>query len=80
MCKEHDVPFLVDGITCRDSPCTPRHGPLAVVMGAQKCTAGPSGIAALAVSPTYLDRMVTRKEGGAPGYYLDLPAALKRRG
>ena len=68
MCKEHDVPFLVDGITSVGGlPVHPEAWSVeAVVMGAQKCTAGPSGIAALAVSPTYLDRMVTRKEGEHP--------------
>ena len=82
MCKEHHVPFLVDGITSVGGlPVHPEAWSVeAVVMGAQKCTAGPSGIAALAVSPAYIDRMVTRSEGGAPGYYLDLPSALKRGG
>ena len=81
MCKEHDVPFLVDGITSVGG--LPVHLEVlsveAVVMGAQKCTAliWHCGIGGL----THLPRSDgDPKRGGAPGYYLDLPAALKAEG
>ena len=49
-------------------------------MGAQKCTAGPSGIAAIAVNEHFVERVHTiRQQGDSnPVYYLDLVSALKK--
>jgi aspartate aminotransferase-like enzyme len=49
-------------------------------MGAQKCTAGPSGIAAIAINDHFIERLETiRKQGDSnPVYYLDLVSALKK--
>ena len=52
MCERHGVSFILDGITSVGGmPVHPaKWNAEAVVMGAQKCTAGPSGIAAIAVN------------------------------
>jgi len=52
MCKEYNVAFILDGITSvGGAPVHPADWEAeAVVMGAQKCTAGPSGIAAIAIN------------------------------
>ena len=52
MCERHGVSFIFDGITSVGGmPVHPAKWKAeAVVMGAQKCTAGPSGIAAIAVN------------------------------
>ena len=49
-------------------------------MGAQKCTAGPSGIAAIAINEHFIERVQTiRQQGDSnPVYYLDLVSALKK--
>ena len=51
------VAFILDGITSVGGlPVHPEEwGAEAVVVGAQKCTAGPSGIAAIAVNQHFID-------------------------
>ena len=82
MCKEYNVAFILDGITSvGGAPVHPAEwGAEAVVMGAQKCTAGPSGIAAIAINEHFIERSETiRKQGDSnPVYYLDLISALKK--
>ena len=82
MCKEYNVAFILDGITSvGGAPVHPAEwGAEAVVMGAQKCTAGPSGIAAIAINEHFIERLETiRKQGDSnPVYYLDLISALKK--
>jgi len=82
MCKEYNVAFILDGITSVGGvPVHPvEWGAEAVVMGAQKCTAGPSGIAAIAINEHFIERLETiRKQGDSnPVYYLDLVSALKK--
>jgi len=82
MCARHETAFILDGITSVGG--MPVH-PLewnaeAVVMGAQKCTAGPSGIAAVAVSQHCVERMqaIHAQNDNNPRYYLDMMAALKK--
>jgi aspartate aminotransferase-like enzyme len=82
MCKEYNVAFILDGITSVGGvPVYPAEwGAEAVVMGAQKCTAGPSGIAAIAINEHFIERLeAIRKQGDSnPVYYLDLVSALKK--
>ena len=82
MCKEYNVAFILDGITSvGGAPVHPAEwGAEAVMMGAQKCTAGPSGIAAIAINEHFIERLETiRKQGDSnPVYYLDLVSALKK--
>jgi aspartate aminotransferase-like enzyme len=82
MCKEYNVAFILDGITSvGGAPVHPADWEAeAVVMGAQKCTAGPSGIAAIAINEHFIERSeIIRKQGDSnPVYYLDLISALKK--
>jgi aspartate aminotransferase-like enzyme len=82
MCKEYNVAFILDGITSvGGAPVHPADWEAeAVVMGAQKCTAGPSGIAAIAINEHFIERLeIIRKQGDSnPVYYLDLISALKK--
>lgn len=82
LCKQHNVSFLLDAITSVGGlPVHPeKWGVEAVVVGAQKCTAGPSGIAALAVSEEWVAQVERRRKQGSanPTYYLDALAALKK--
>ena len=82
MCIEHNVAFILDGITSVGGlPVHPvEWNAEAVVMGAQKCTAGPSGIAAIAVNEHFVERVHTiRQQGDSnPRYYFDMIAALKK--
>ena len=82
MCERHNVAFILDGITSVGGlPVYPAEWKAeAVVVGAQKCTAGPSGIAAIAVSEHFVERAkAIRQQGDAnPTFYLDLIAALKK--
>ena len=82
LCMEYDVAFILDGITSVGGlPVHPAEwNAEAVVMGAQKCTAGPSGIAAIAVNEHFVERVHTiRQQGDSnPVYYLDLVSALKK--
>ncbi len=82
ICQRHGVSFIIDGITSVGGiPVKPEEwGADAVVLGAQKCTAGPSGIAAIAVSEDYVEKaLFNRAAGGiSPLYYLDLAPALRK--
>ena len=82
MCERHGVSFILDGITSVGGmPVHPAKWKAeAVVMGAQKCTAGPSGIAALAVNEHCVERIkAIHQQGDAnPRYYLDMISALKK--
>ena len=84
MCERHNVSFILDGITSVGGmPVHPaKWNAEAVVMGAQKCTAGPSGIAAIAVSQHCVERIqAIHLQGDAnPRYYLDMISALKKGG
>lgn len=82
MCTRHETPFILDGITSVGGmPVHPLEWDAeAVVMGAQKCTAGPSGIAAVAINQNFVERVETiRKQGDTnPLYYFDMIPALKK--
>ena len=56
MCQRHKTSFILDGITSVGGlPVHPQEwNAEAVVMGAQKCTAGPSGIAAIAINSRFI--------------------------
>ena len=77
-----NVAFIIDGITSVGGlPVHPEQwGAEAVVVGAQKCTAGPSGIAAIAVNQHFIDRCnAIRNQGDSNSvYYLDILPALKK--
>ena len=82
MCARHETAFILDGITSVGGmPVHPVdwHAE-AIVVGAQKCTAGPSGIAAIAINEHYIERAKAIREQGDsnPTYYLDLMSALKK--
>lgn len=82
ICKKYEVAFLLDAITSVGGiPVYPeKWGVEAVVVGAQKCTAGPSGISAIAVSEDWIRNVRLRKEKQDvnPVYYFDAIAALKK--
>ncbi len=82
MCQRHNVSFILDGITSVGGmPVHPSKWKAeAVVMGAQKCTAGPSGIAAIALSEHCVERMqaIAKQNETGPRYYFDMIAALKK--
>ena len=82
MCQRHGVSFILDGITSVGGlPVHPEEwGAEAVVVGAQKCTAGPSGIAAIAVNQRFIDRCnaIRNQDDSNPTYYLDIIPALKK--
>jgi len=80
--QKYDVSFILDGITSVGG--LPVHPELwnaeAVVVGGQKCTAGPSGISAVAISESYVEKMIEQRKSAncSPLYYLDLVQALKK--
>ena len=80
--EKHGVPFILDGITSVGGlPVYPAEwGAEAVVVGGQKCTAGPSGIAAIAISEQFVEAMMEKRKinPNPPIYYLDLIQALKK--
>ena len=84
MCERHGVSLILDAITSVGGlPVHPAEWNVeAVVVGAQKCTAGPSGIAAIAVNQKFIDRCkAIRLQGDSnPNYYLDILPALKKGG
>ena len=84
MCARHNTSFILDGITSVGGmPVHPTEWDAeAVVVGAQKCTAGPSGIAAIAINSKFIERVhaIREQDDSNPNYYLDLVAALKKGG
>ena len=82
MCTRHNVSFILDGITSVGGLAVhpEKWNAEAVVMGAQKCTAGPSGIAAIALNEHCVERIkAIHQQGDAnPRYYLDMISALKK--
>ncbi|HJN55497.1 MAG TPA: aminotransferase class V-fold PLP-dependent enzyme [Candidatus Poseidoniales archaeon] len=75
--QEHDVEFILDGITSIGGMPAPlaEWKVAAAAMGAQKCTAGPSGMAAIAISDGFAERCrgeVTKS------FYFDLEDAIKK--
>ena len=82
MCTRHNVSFILDGITSVGGRAVhpEKWNAEAVVMGAQKCTAGPSGIAAIALNEHCVERIkAIHQQGDAnPRYYLDMISALKK--
>ena len=58
MCQRHGVALILDGITsvggCEVQPL--QWDAESVVVGAQQCTAGPSGIAAIAINEKFEQR------------------------
>lgn len=84
LAKRFGVALILDGITSVGGlPVYPQDwGAEAVVMGGQKCTAGPSGIAAIAVSQSFIDAVKEHREASRenPTLYLDIIPALKKGG
>ncbi|MDC3047754.1 alanine--glyoxylate aminotransferase family protein [Euryarchaeota archaeon] len=82
MCQRHGVAYILDGITSVGGlPVHPeKWGAEAVVVGAQKCTAGPSGVAAIAVNENFVNRCkaIRNQDDANPTYYLDILSALKK--
>ena len=82
MCTRHNVSFILDGITSVGGMAVhpEKWNAEAVVMGAQKCTARPSGIAAIALNEHCVERIkAIHQQGDAnPRYYLDMISALKK--
>ena len=80
--EKHGIPFILDGITSVGGlPVHPAEwNAEAVVVGGQKCTAGPSGIAAVAVSEHFVEAMMENRKTNPEQaiYYLDLIQALKK--
>ena len=82
LAEKYEVALILDGITSVGGlPVYPAEwNAEAVVVGAQKCTSGPSGVAALAVSDSYIQKVkqIRKKGMNSPIYYLDvLPAMTK---
>ena len=82
LAKKYGVALILDGITSVGGlPVYPaKWNAEAVVVGAQKCTAGPSGVAALAVNSDYISKVkqIREKGGNSPIYYLDILPAIKK--
>ena len=82
MACRHGLAYIIDGITSVGGlPVeAAAWGAEAVVVGAQKCTAGPSGVAGVAVSDVYLKAVRALRAAGdePPTYSLDVLAAAKQ--
>jgi len=82
LANKYDVAFILDGITSVGGlPVFPeKWNAEAIVVGAQKCTAGPSGVAAIAINNSFIDAVKNKHESGelSPTYYLNLISALKK--
>ena len=82
ICRKHSVAFILDAITSVGGIEVEleKWSVEAAVVGAQKCTAGPSGIAAIAINNKFIERCGEIRDSGQgnPSYYLDLQAALKK--
>lgn len=82
LAEKYEISLILDGITSVGGlPVHPaKWNAEAVVVGAQKCTAGPSGVAALAVNEKYIEHVKNIRDTGesSPIYYLDILPALKK--
>ncbi|MEC7228768.1 MAG: aminotransferase class V-fold PLP-dependent enzyme [Candidatus Thermoplasmatota archaeon] len=82
MCNRYETPFILDGITSIGGlPVDLEAWNVeAAAMGAQKCTAGPSGIAAVAFNSRFYDRCKAIKEQDDVNalFYLDFISAYKK--
>ena len=82
LAKKYGVALILDGITSVGGlPVHPaKWNAEAVVVGAQKCTAGPSGVAALAVNSDYINRVkeIRSNKKHSPTYYLDILPAINK--
>ena len=82
LASSYGMGFILDGITSVGGieVCPEAWNAEAVVVGAQKCTAGPSGIAAIAINEKYISESNHRRENQLlhPAYYFDLQFALKK--
>lgn len=82
LARRHGLAYIIDGITSVAG--LPVHaaewGAEAVITGGQKCTAGPSGVAAIAISAGYIDAVKAARSSGStpPLYYFDLLPAIKQ--
>ena len=82
MCNRYNTSFILDGITSIGG--LPVHlekwNVEAAAMGAQKCTAGPSGIAAIAFTTRFYERCKAIREQGDSNalFYLDIISAFKK--
>jgi aspartate aminotransferase-like enzyme len=82
MCERYNTPFILDGITSIGG--LPVHlekwNVEAAAMGAQKCTAGPSGIAAIAFTTKFYERCkaIREQEDSNALFYLDIISAFKK--
>ena len=82
MCNRYNTSFILDGITSIGG--LPVHlekwNVEAAAMGAQKCTAGPSGIAAIAFTTKFYERCKAIREQGDSNalFYLDIISAFKK--
>ena len=82
MCDRYKTSFILDGITSIGG--LPVHlekwNVEAAAMGAQKCTAGPSGIAAIAFTTKFYDRCkaIREQEDSNALFYLDIISAFKK--
>ena len=82
MCSRYETPFILDGITSIGGLPVDIDGwnVEAAAMGAQKCTAGPSGIAAIAFNSKFYERCKAIKEQDDVNalFYLDFISAYKK--
>ncbi len=82
MCHRYQTSFILDGITSIGGLPVDLDGwnVEAAAMGAQKCTAGPSGIAAIAFNSRFFERCKAIKEQEDVNalFYLDFISAFKK--
>lgn len=82
MCSRYETSFILDGITSIGGLPVDIDGwnVEAAAMGAQKCTAGPSGIAAIAFNSKFYERCKAIKEQEDVNalFYLDFISAYKK--
>ena len=82
MCSRYDTSFILDGITSIGGLPVDIVGwnVEAAAMGAQKCTAGPSGIAAITFNSKFYERCKAIKEQDDVNalFYLDFISAYKK--
>ena len=82
MCNRYNTSFILDGITSIGGLPVDleKWNVEAAAMGAQKCTAGPSGIAAIAFTTKFYERCkVIREQGDSNAlFYLDIISAFKK--